>query len=148
MLVNAKTRQLLKAIEGALLETIQQEAAAFELGNSELVNNIKSRIDGATITITAPFYAEFVERGRKPGVRRVPISVLLKWIKKEGIGGGTVSANRLAFAIQRTIFLLGIQPRPFLKTAFKVAQDSLDKDVAKIFEFTVSDALTQNIANA
>lgn len=96
-------------------------------------------------------YAQWLDRGRRPGGKKVPISALVKFIKRrqlqqkiKGKRGRFLSVNRLAFMIQASIHRKGIAPRNFLVPALqegeRVMQLYIDRDlldiVAKdIFEF-------------
>lgn len=81
-------------------------------------------------------YAEYLDRGRKPFTKKVPISALLLFIKQRGIGQQrkksgrfgtrTISANSLAFAIQNAIFKNGIRGRHFLKAGLDLGQHLVD----------------------
>jgi hypothetical protein len=60
-------------------------------------------------------YFNNVNRGRKAGVKRVPISALMQWIKVRGLKGRDkkgrfMSTTNLAWAIQTNIFKYGVRP--------------------------------------
>lgn len=61
------------------------------------------RMDGMFI-----FYGPFVDRGRKAGVRKVPIDALMDWIQKKGFETDIKKVKGMAFAIQKTIFDKGV----------------------------------------
>lgn len=77
-----------------------------------LMNSIQSVIVKSTDFIRMDgifvFYGQFVDRGRKPGVRRVPIDALIDWIKRKGFESDLKKIKGMAFAIQKTIFDKGI----------------------------------------
>ena len=52
------------------------------------------------------FYGDFVDRGRRAGVRKVPIDALEKWVRLKGFAPG--QERNVAFAIQKKIFMEGI----------------------------------------
>lgn len=58
------------------------------------------------------YYGQFVERGRRPGVKRVPADALESWARTIGmtLRQGQTYRN-LAFAIQQTIYREGIPTR-------------------------------------
>ena len=73
-------------------------------------------------------YAQYVQSGRLPGKKGVPIQPLLEWIKYRNIKGrnakGRFITNKsLAFAIRNNIKKFGIRPSNFL-----------DISIEKIFE--------------
>jgi hypothetical protein len=60
-------------------------------------------------------YLKYVNRGRKPNTKEVPIKALLDWIKVRGIRGRTkkgrfMSNLSLAFAMRTNIYKFGIRP--------------------------------------
>ncbi len=90
----------------------------------------------ASLQLYAAEYAEYLDRGRKPFTKKVPISALLLFIKQRGIGqqrGGrgrfaqrTISALGLAFAIQNAIYRNGIRGRHFIQPAFDLGQNLVE----------------------
>lgn len=60
-------------------------------------------------------YFNNVNRGRKAGVKRVPLDALMEWIKVRGLKGRDkkgrfMSTTNLAWAIQTNIFKYGVRP--------------------------------------
>ena len=91
------------------------------------------------IDVLAPDYAQFVDSGRKPLARKVPISALIEWIKRrrlqtrfKGRRGRFLSINQIAYTIQNSIYKRGIQRRPFLTEGLLAGQERmslmLDRD--------------------
>jgi hypothetical protein len=84
----------------------------------------------------------------------VPISALIAWIKIKGIGSGRDSRgrfagkpadiNRLAWAIQQSIYLNGIKARPFVEAAIRQGEQVFD---AWLNERAL-DAITRDLDNA
>ncbi len=106
------------------------------LSNSDLLASLKVSVTDYDLLITINSYYQFVESGREKFAKRVPISALIKWIKKKKIQGRNkkgqfISVNKLAFAIQAGIYYSGIAPRPFVSDAFVKAQQELDKFIDK-----------------
>jgi hypothetical protein len=85
------------------------------------------------LRIVALDYLQWLDTGRRPGAKKIPISALLQFIKNRGIGqvrgkGGrfgkrTISANSLAWAIQISIFKHGIKGRHILDPAWALGQE-------------------------
>lgn len=93
-------------------------AKAPSLKNSDLVNSIEFRPLPVGFEMWANDYYDYVDRGRKAGIRKVPIDALLNWISKKRIKGRSakgrfISNNQLAFAIQTSIFKVGIKGKLF-----------------------------------
>ena len=64
-------------------------------------------------------YYEFVVRGWKrtgnyPGTMRQFIDNLTQWVRKNGIQSSDRTENQIVWAILKSIFMRGIEPRPFI----------------------------------
>lgn len=89
--------------------------------NSDLTKSVKWIITKDGIKMEVAEYYGYVSDGRKgtkrrAGLRKVPLDVLIQWIKKNNIrpyNGKTV--NQLAFAIQNKIYLKGINSKKPVK---------------------------------
>lgn len=91
-----------------------------KVASGKLVNSITYQIvtgrDGNPIVeLSYQNYLKYVNKGRKPDAKYVPISVLLDWIKVRGIRGRTkkgkfMSNLSMAFAIRQNIYKYGIRP--------------------------------------
>lgn len=73
-------------------------------------------------------YAQYVQSGRAPGKKGVPIQPLIEWIKQRRLKGRNskgrfITDKSLAFAIRNNIKKFGIRPSNFL-----------DISIEKIFE--------------
>ena len=87
----------------------------------QLYNSIKGDVemgkDGPYAVLSYVDYFKYVNEGRRPNVRRVPIKDLLDWIKIRGVrfrnekGRFKKGSNlNMAFAIQTNIFKYGVKP--------------------------------------
>lgn len=56
-------------------------------------------------------YLQYIEEGRKPRARKVPIRPLVDWMKRNLISDDV----RVAYAIRESIYQLGIPARPLLE---------------------------------
>jgi hypothetical protein len=74
-------------------------------------------------------YYQWVQSGRRPGNKYVPIGSLMKWIKDRGLKGRNkkgkfITDKSFAFAISRNINKFGIRPSNFLDVSLeKVMKD-------------------------
>jgi len=75
-------------------------------------------------------YIQNLDRGRKPGARKVPLQAILKWLKKIG----RPSTNALAFRIQKSIYKRGIKPREFIAKAFLKMDEEIGDISDDVFE--------------
>lgn len=101
--------------------------------------NSKGQFEGFTpnaqLLVFAADYAIYLDQGRKPGVKKVPIAALLEFIKRRRIRGRVrkgkgrgrfITANQLAFIIQNAIYKNGIKGRNFIQPAFDEGQRLVD----------------------
>lgn len=78
---------------------------------SNLDNEAKIEKNDWTFSLFYNDYLEYVESGRKPRARKVPIRPLIDWMKQKGISND----DRVAWAIRESIYQLGIPARPLLE---------------------------------
>lgn len=103
--------------------------------------------DGFTIKVAEQ--AQYMDAGRKPGGKKVPIDALIAWIKRYRVGQRDkktgkfkkrlISINSMAFAIQMAIYKKGIKSRPFIKSTLEYAEDLMK---SYIEETLIPDILT------
>jgi hypothetical protein len=125
-------------IESILKKTLEQKRYPFGFSNFRGVGNkvasgklrdsIKTNVvqsqDETIIQIIGEEYARWVQSGRLPGKRGVPISAIEKWIKDRGLTGRDkkgrfIKRTSFAFAIQNNIKKFGIRPSNFLDVALE-----------------------------
>jgi hypothetical protein len=114
-------------------------------GRSPLLDTLRAEVKSpsgnardlaALLTVYVADYARYVEAGRRPGARKVPLDVLIAWIKRRRVGVGrtakgrftkrVMSVTQLAYAIQQAIYRRGIRGRPFIQAAFDAGQKQLE----------------------
>lgn len=89
--------------------------------SGQLYNSIQGSVDmgpdGPFAVLSYVDYFKYVNEGRRPNVKRVPIKALLDWIKIRGVrfrserGRFKRGTNlNMAFAIQQNIFKYGVKP--------------------------------------
>ena len=108
---------------------VGNKVASGKLRDSISVNISKVNEDETIIQVLSEEYAQWVQSGRLPGKKGVPISALEKWIKERGLTGRDkrgryIKRKSFAFAIQSNIKKFGIRPANFLDVALEaIAQD-------------------------
>lgn len=117
--MKAADSPILQQIAQYLSDTLQMELLNQGHTASEaLFNSIQSVIDqtltGITISTQALYYAKFVNAGRKPGTKGVPIDVLVEWIRRKRLNMEGKRERSVAFAMQRSIRDKGIKPSRFI----------------------------------
>ena len=102
---------------------------------------------GAGFEIIAAFYAPYLDGGRRERAKKVPIRVLLDWVKRKNIrfrnrsNGKFISSNSTAYIIQNSIYKNGIKGRNFIKPAL----DKGDKLINFFLDNDGIDYLTQDL---
>lgn len=94
---------------------------------SNLIKSIrvfKSDKERATLDIND--YITYLDKGRRPKSRKVPIQAIISWMKRAGIRGD----NKVAYKIQNSIYSKGIKPRNFIDRS----ADKLFKEVVKVID--------------
>jgi hypothetical protein len=126
-------------IEDILKKTLEQKRYPFGFAKFKGVGNkvasgklrdsisvvAKKQGDETIIQVLTEEYAQWVQSGRAPGKKGVPISVLEKWIKDRGLQGRNkqgqfIKRTSFAFAIQNNIKKFGIRPSNFLDVAIEM----------------------------
>jgi hypothetical protein len=130
-------------IESILKKTLEQKRYPFgfnkfrgvgnKVASGKLRDSIKTNVvqsqDQTVIQVIGEEYARWVQSGRLPGKRGVPISAIEKWIKDRGLQGRDkkgkfIKRTSFAFAIQNNIKKFGIRPSNFLDVALEtIAND-------------------------
>jgi hypothetical protein len=119
-----KTLELKKYPYGfAKFKGVGNKVASGKLRDSITVTTQQSGSD-TVIQILAEQYSQWVQSGRLPGKKGVPINVLEKWIKDRGLQGRDkegkfIKRKSFAFAIQNNIKKFGIRPSNFLDVALE-----------------------------
>jgi len=77
-----------------------------------------------TIVVIMEQYSQWVQSGRLPGKKGIPISAIEDWIKSRGLQGRDkkgqfIKRRSFAFAIQTNIKKFGIRPSNFLDVALE-----------------------------
>lgn len=114
-----------------------------KIASGKLRNSVSATTSKDAIQITMEGYGQYVQSGRSKGIKGVPISALLQWIKERNISSRDLTDRQLAFAIQRNIKKFGIRPSNW----FDVAIDNMFEDprFMDVFETTVVEDLELRI---
>lgn len=91
-----------------------------------ITQNIRYEVSGNEVKVYMPFYYRFIESGRRPGVKRVPVQALIDWIQRKSVPVPPgMTRQGFAYAIQTNIFKNGIKARPFVADAVDMATDEI-----------------------
>ena len=145
-------------IENILKKTLEQKRYPFgfakfrgvgnKVASGKLRDSIQVKVveqkDGTIVQVLAEEYSKWVQSGRAPGKKGVPISALEKWIKERGLTGRNkkgqfINRRSFAFAIQNNIKKFGIRPSNFLDVALEMIAD--DPKIMELLEGEAYDEL-------
>ena len=103
---------------------LSDKVASGRLRNSVQVNIVPSQ-DRPIIQILLDNYWQWVQSGRLPGKKGVPLDSIEQWIRSRGLTGRDkkgkfIKRRSFAFAIQTNIKKFGIRPANFLDIAFNL----------------------------
>ena len=123
-----------------------------KISTGNLRNSVQATVRDAgnreIIEISMAEYGQWVQSGRLPGKKGIPISVIERWIKQRKLKGRNqktgkyITDRSFAFAIQKSIIKFGIRPSNFLDVAFE--------DLMKNEEIInlIADATIEDLINA
>ena len=145
--MDKQLQNLLEAIGETLVEYIIAEGIATGpttqgyagLEKSIQVKSVSYDITNNKVQINIPEYTKYIESGRKRRAKKVPISVILKQLKRKNV----TPSNSLAFAIQNSIYKKGIRARPFIDRAVKEAQNAITVDIQDYMDTTIQDIINR-----
>ncbi len=126
-MIDAKTaiQELAQMVKEEVLRRINQygvnrRAGKNTLKGSELEKSIDVKITGDNAFVfQIADYFEYVVRGWKrtgnyPGTMRLFVENLTNWVRRKGVRIGNKTENQVVWAILKSIWMRGIEPRPFL----------------------------------
>lgn len=104
--------EIYKAIQEDIQDIFQNALKNVNLEDSNLYKDLKAEVNENSDIFKVLYndYLEYIEEGRKPKAKKVPIKDIIEWCKRKGIG----SDNNTAYAIQQSIYMKGIPARPIL----------------------------------
>jgi hypothetical protein len=125
---------------------LSDKVASGSLRNSVEVG-VKTTTDGQTLSISMNDYGQWVQSGRLPGKKGVPVDALEKWIKDRGLQGRDkkgrfIKRRSFAFAIQANIKKFGIRTSNW----YDVAIENVIED-PEIIDL-IGDAAIEDLINA
>jgi hypothetical protein len=108
----------------AKFKGVGNKVASGKLRDSIQVQVKKVNENETVIQVLAEEYSKWVQSGRLPGKKGVPITAIENWIKSRGLQGRNkkgqfIKRRSFAFAIQNNIKKFGIRPSNFLDVALE-----------------------------
>lgn len=126
MLTNAN---ILQPIADYLqLELIGELRDQGHIATGDLISSVKVEVEQEinkwSIVGSSLFYGTYVDRGRPAGIKKVPISALIKWIIQKRFESDKKKIRSMAFAIQYNIWKNGIKNPRKLGWVTKTLEDN------------------------
>lgn len=139
--------QVSKAMMDELLTATKQIMLMYSsLNNSDLVKSLEWQYKDNLFILLAFDYFKYVDTGRKPRARKVPIQALIKWMQKKGIRPtGKQTFTQVAFAIQTAIFKAGIRPKPYTQLIIGSTIEYLSEELAVNLSVQIADAISEEL---
>ena len=136
------TQELLKEITAG----VKIVMATYKLGGSDVSASVEWQYRENIFVLIANDYFRYIDSGRKPKARKVPVEALIKWIKKKGITPrGGQSVNSLAFAIQQSIYKVGIKARKFIDPVIGLTIETLSEELAVSLSVQIATAIADDM---
>ena len=134
--------ELIKEMTAATKKVVEYN----KLGDSSLNDSIEWIFKDDVFFLVANDYMKYVERGKKPRARKVPIEPLIKWIKKKQIkprDGQTI--NSLAYAIQNGIYKSGIKAKQMFDPIINYSLDVLSEYISESLSISVAEEIAKDM---
>jgi hypothetical protein len=114
-----------------------------KVASHKLINSVQAKVvtnkqGMAVIQILMEEYGAYVNAGRLPGKKGVPIKSLMEWIQDRHLPVKDIKST--AFAIQKNIKKNGIRPAPFIDVAIGIILAN-DKITELLGEATYEDLI-------
>ena len=136
-----------KAILEELVAATKQIVFQYNtLQRSELIDSIEWSYNDNLFIMIANDYFKWVDTGRKPQAKMVPIEPLIKWIRKKGIRPGFgQTTNNLAWAIRVSIYKVGITPKPMTQQIIGQSIEFLSEELAVDLSVKLADEISKEL---
>jgi hypothetical protein len=130
-------KELQLIVQQILIQKGQQER------NSDLLQSVEFTPENSrdSLYMYVNNYYRYVSKGRRPKMKKIPITALITWIKKKRITPTKYSTNQLAFALQNSIYRNGIRGKNFIELVEETVLDKVETEVANDLELYIADSL-------
>ena len=135
-----------KEILKELTAACDQILIIYKLGKTDLIDSIEWTYKDNAWILVANNYFKWVDSGRRPRVKKVPVEALIKWIKKKNIRprpGQTI--NSLAFAIQNSIYKIGIKAKKFIDPMIGASLDIISEYISEDLSVQIADQIATDL---
>jgi hypothetical protein len=150
-ILNTAGKAIVDEMKKLMIKPVRRKSGgqSYPMKKGALYNSIKHTVKNNVLDILSNDYAEYVDKGRFSGGKKVPIQALVKWIKNNNIRPRNNKTGRfttvigMAFAIQTNIFKYGITERNFIKPAMKMGEALVDELIDINFGNKIDEILEQ-----
>ena len=140
------TLQISKEIINEIIASTKQIMIQYKLGNTELINSAEWQYKPNMFVLIANDYFQWVNSGRRPMARKVPVEELINWIKKKNLTPrGKITINQMAYAIQSSIYKIGIKGRWFTDPIIGETLDTLSMYISDNLSAQIADEIAINM---
>ncbi len=107
--------------------------------NSNITNSVKIQPKDDGLLLYTNDYIKFIISGRRKFARKIPISILIRLIKKSGFRAKPgQSINNMAFAIQTSIYKNGIRGKQGIEDrTIEISENIIISSIQKLFSIEV-----------
>lgn len=136
------TEELIKEIIAASKKILVNKG----LKDSDVINSLEWEYRENVFVLLAYDYLQFIDTGRRPRARKVPVLELVKWLKKMNIKPRYKQTyNSIAFAIQNSIYKTGIKGRQVIDPIMNVTLDILSEYIAEDLSESIADEIADQL---
>jgi hypothetical protein len=135
-----------KEIINELNVAAQAVMYTYKLGDTDLMRSIEWRYKDDLWVLWANDYFKFLNDGRRPGTKKIPVYALIKWLKKRNIQPRKkMTYNQLAYVISNSIYKIGIKPRKFGDPIINISSDILSEYIAETLSWQIVNQLATDL---
>lgn len=119
-------------LRDCLRERLQKDNhnASKELSNSIKVV-VRNTMQGFVIEGSSLYYGVYLEHGRKPGAKGIPLDALLEWIHVRNITIEGMKDKSIAFMFQQSIKRKGIAAVNWIQDTLDDCETRINEDITK-----------------
>jgi len=120
--------------------------AQHKLAGSDMQKSIQWKFNNNAFELWALQYFDWVDKGRRPRIKRIPVEQIIKWMKKENIRpyrGQTY--NQAAFHITNAIYKVGIKSRNYKNKIMEDSQEIISEMLAEELSIAIADELADDL---
>lgn len=116
--------------------------------DSDLINSFEFDIVHGRLQIKANDYFKYVDKGRRAGADKVPITPLIRWMRKYRVRPNSGQTyTQLAYAIQQSIYKSGIRGKNYLDKLYETYGDITEEQLSEYLEESLLNDIVNSLRN-